>query len=327
MPQEIIFGYDTALQICRSSCIPWKGSRIAHARYAPVQAPSAADLADAVKRLGNLYPDIAITLPLHYLISKVSRQHTTHIAHPHTCTISIPGTSLCYVADGILVATPPLAFIQECMRRDFIDRLRLGWEICGSYQSGLCGLPKKYEISPLVSSDELRSYASRNSGIKGSRKSLQSLQYVADESASPRETQLGLTLGLPTRYGGGGLGRARMNFEVVTTPAARVICGKSTLRLDLSWPGRKYDIEYQSEENHGDGMRVSDSRRENALKSMGYSVLSITRDEFNSFATTMAFTETLRKRFGKRNPTKFDDYHARKVKLRCQLGLPIGFEE
>lgn len=326
MPHEIVFGFMTAIQACRSSRIDWKKLTISHQRQCPAKEPSAKELAHAVECMERLYPGIVLKPPFHYLVNKSSLRHSDSIRHPHSFTSTIPSSSIVRLADGIYAATPPFAFAQECTRQNYADRLRIAWEICGTYQSGLCGLPAAYNTPPLSSVVDMRNYARRNSHINGGEIALRSLRYTADGSASPRESQLGLTLGLLTRYGGAGLGIPRMNFGVSTTPGARAICGKSELYLDLSWPHFKYDIEYQSDETHGDGMRTSDSRRENALESMGFTVISITTEEFNSFRTTVEFANLLRKRFGKRHPPSFDDYHARQLKLRRDLGMPVGFE-
>lgn len=327
MPREIIFGYETAIQICRSSRTNLKNLVIPHARLAPAKMPSPNELGAAVQQLKNHYPHVQIVYPLHCMVNSTIRLHPTIMTHPHRFTSPLPGSSLYRLADGIFAATPPLAFIQECARRSFVDQLRLAWEICGIYQSGFCGLPSEYDIKPLASVENLRSYAQRNSSLSKSRAARQALQYTADGSASTRESQLSLSMSLPKLYGGGGLGTPSMNFEVETTPQARTIYNRRTIRCDIHWPGTNIDVEYQSHQHHsGDEKRIEDSRRTNALKAMGFDVHLITDDELNSFATTEALICTLRKSLGKRDRTKIDDYHARKLKLRRELGLPVGFE-
>lgn len=65
-----------------------------------------------------------------------------------------------------------------------------------------------------------------------------------------------------------------MNYEVRASRAAEALTGKKSFRMDLCWPERKLDVEYQSREWHeGEASRVSDSRRANALMSMGWTVV------------------------------------------------------
>ena len=103
---------------------------------------------------------------------------------------------------------------------------------------------------------------------------------------------------------------------------------KYSFRCDLCWPEARLDVEYQSRENHeGELSRIRDSRRANALAAMGWTVLGVTNDELNSLAATDAVAEAIRRHLGKRLRTNVSDWHARKLRLRRRLGLPVGYEE
>ncbi|GKG85370.1 hypothetical protein CE91St35_07520 [Eggerthella lenta] len=118
-----------------------------------------------------------------------------------------------------------------------------------------------------------------------------------------------------------------MNYEVKANPAARALTGKSCFRCDLCWPEAKLDVEYQSRESHsGEKKRIEDSRRANALASMGWTVVSVTNDELDSLAATDAIADRIRKHLGKRSQVREANYHSRKLKLRRQLGLPVGYD-
>lgn len=188
-------------------------------------------------------------------------------------------------------------------------------------------MPTAYQVDPLTCTKALRAFVSRNPSLRGSGKIEAILPYLADGSASPRETKQALVFGLPMMYGGYGLGIPRMNFEVEASAAARALTGKSSFRCDLCWPEAKLDVEYQSRENHsGEEKRISDSRRTNALIAMGWTVIGITNDELDSLAATDAIAEAIRKQLGKSSHVRVSNYHAKKLKLRRQLGLPLGYE-
>ncbi|MDU5069348.1 MULTISPECIES: DUF559 domain-containing protein [Eggerthella] len=173
----------------------------------------------------------------------------------------------------------------------------------------------------------LRSFVSLNPSIAGARIVARVLPYLADGSASPRETKQALVLGLPTSYGGYGLGIPRMNYEVKAIAGARTTSGRSSFRCDLCWPDAKLDVEYQSREMHeGEESRIRDSRRTNALMAMGWTVVGVTNDELDSLAATDAIADTIRRLLGKRMQVRVSDYHARKLRLRRQLGLPVGYD-
>ncbi len=123
------------------------------------------------------------------------------------------------------------------------------------------------------------------------------------------------------------MGIPQMNYEVKATAAARAISGKGSFRCDLCWPEAKLDVEYQSREMHeGEASRIMDSRRVNALMTMGWTVVGITNDELDSLGATDAIAQTIRRRLGKRVQVRVSDYHARKLRLRRQLGLPVGYD-
>lgn len=324
MSQSVVFGYQTALQIVRSLGI----ERLSECAVEglPGTAPSRMQLLEAVETLASLHPDLHPTYPLHYLIDDGARPRATKLSQPHSCSKQLPAQALLTVADGIYAAAPPLAFVQENCRRGFYDSIELGDELCGSFQSSRCGLPALYNIPSFVSTEELRAFAACNQSIHGSRKALQALAYVADGSASARESKLALVLGLPTSRGGGGLGIPCFNHEVVSSPTAYAMTGKHTLRCDLHYPGTMIDIEYQSKEFHDeDEEHESDDRRVKGLMSMDYTVLGITMKELDSYLATDLFVQLVRQYLDRPQlRTRLDDYHARKLLLRMQLGLLVG---
>ena len=185
-----------------------------------------------------------------------------------------------------------------------------------------------YDVEPLTSVRALRDYVACNSSLGGAQKVARILPFLVDGSASSRETKFALVLGFSPFRGGYGMGFPRMNYEVIASPAARAISGKKSFRCDLCWPEARLDVEYQSKENHeGELSRIRDSRRANALAAMGWTVLGVTNDELNSLAATDAVAEAIRRHLGKRLRTNVSDWHARKLRLRRRLGLPVGYEE
>lgn len=128
-------------------------------------------------------------------------------------------------------------------------------------------------------------------------------------------------------HGGYALGIPRMNYRIRASTAAQTVTGKQFFRGDMVWPDAKLILEYQSFEDHAnEASRLKDSRRENALQSMGWTVVAITNDELDSMASTDVVAETLRKKLGAHKRPAIPHYHARKLKLRRLLGLRIGHE-
>lgn len=322
----VCFGYRTALQILRAArpgeLVPVKGG----APKLPDHAPKGELVGWALRRLGEGHPGLRFEEPVHLLVG-TSNCRVGRACHPHVCKRALPASALLRLGKGVLVCSPELALVQEARRlRSEAALLELAWELCGTYRTRRTGMPSAYDVEPLTSVRALRRFVTRNTSLGGARKVARILRYLADGSASARETKLALVMGLPLAKGGYGLGIPRMNFEVEATPRARAIAGRRSFRCDLCWPEARLDVEYQSRENHeGELSRIRDSRRANALATMGWTVAGVTNDELDSLAATDAIAEAIRLRLGKRSRTSVSDHHARKLRLRRGLGLPVGY--
>ena len=244
----------------------------------------------------------------------------------HVCAAPLAGREFYRLAEGVFSAGAALALVQIAMdEKSPIALLELVYEACGTYQTQRTGVGSAYDVPPLACVDDLRAFVTRNPSLVGAGKLGRVLRYTADRSASARETKQALVLGLPLRQGGEGLGIPRMNFVVRASPAARAISGRSSFRCDLCWPEAKLDVEYQSRFAHeGEASRLRDSRRTNALMAMGWTVVGVTNDELDSLAAAETIARTIRRHLGKRSQFRIDDLHARKLKLRRQLGLGVG---
>lgn len=325
---SICFGYETALQILRTTDPRERTLLRSGAHTMPDRAPSMCAFRQALESLETLHPSMMLEQPAHLLVSRVSQCRSTSAFTVRVCKTILHGRPLHRLGNGAYASAAPLVFVHiAAQETSMIALLELGYELCGSYQTRRTGTSSAYQVEPLSSIHALADFATRNPSLRGATKAAKTLRYLADNSASPRETKKAILLGLPMMYGGYGLGIPRMNYEVKANPAARALTGKSCFRCDLCWPEAKLDVEYQSRESHsGEKKRIEDSRRANALASMGWTVVSVTNDELDSLAATDAIADRIRKHLGKRSQVRVSNYHSRKLKLRRQLGLPVGYD-
>ena len=324
----VCFGYKTAFQIVRAIGPIARTAPHETTRVLPPQPPSSKEVRQRIELLESTYPGMLIARPAHVLAADASLRRTSSSCTSHVCSAHLRGKPLVNLGNRTYISTAALTFALAAAREpNKVCLLELGYELCGSYQTWRTGVPTAYQVDPLTCTKALRAFVSRNPSLRGSGKIEAILPYLADGSASPRETKQALVFGLPMMYGGYGLGIPRMNFEVEASAAARALTGKSSFRCDLCWPEAKLDVEYQSRENHsGEEKRISDSRRTNALIAMGWTVIGITNDELDSLAATDAIAEAIRKQLGKSSHVRVSNYHAKKLKLRRQLGLPLEYE-
>ncbi len=323
----VCFSHMTALQIARQIDASGLAAKTGSRNLPPRQSPSKEDLEKTFAALMQFHPALQVGLPAHILMNETSRCRYSSMCKPHACTMPLSGKSFYRLADGIFLSIPALAFVQMATQEeDLIALLELGYELCGSYQTARTGVASAYQVVPLSSVRKLRGYVAKNPSLRGARKVERALRYLADGSASLRETKQALVYGLPMMYGGYGLGIPRMNYEVQASDAAYAISGRRSFRCDLCWPQAKIDVEYQSRENHeGEVSRIRDSRRTNALASMGWTVIGVTNDELDSLTATDTIAHTIRQRLGLREHVRVAHYHARKLKLRRKLGLPTRY--
>lgn len=271
----IVFGHKTALAILRSAAPRTLPPVAGKARVLPSRAPARGEVEAAIEHLKASYPDLRLERPAHVLVGSAALGRPSKAVKSHSLTVPLSGTSFYRLGDGVFACVPALAFVQEAARgKSLVAMLELGYELCGTYRTRRTGAAAAYGVEPLASVRSLGGYAARNASVDGARKVGRALRYLADGSASARETKQALVLGLPHRHGGYGLGIPHMNYEVGASRAAESLTGKKSFRMDLCWPERKLDVEYQSREWHeGEASRVSDSRRANALMSMGWTVV------------------------------------------------------
>lgn len=292
----------------------------------PDRAPSRVELSQAIERLRADYPGVLIDAPAHVLLESGEHRRSGEDCRGHVCTTPLFGAPFYRLGEGVLVACPGLSLVQVARDKSDVELLMLAYELCGTYQTKLTGVDAAYDVAPLACVRDLHRFVDRNRGVRGARRVGRILRYVSDGSASPRESKQAIVLGLPHMYGGYGLGVPRMNHLVRASAAARALAGKSFFRCDLCWPEAKLDVEYQSRWAHeGEASRLADSRRTNALMAMGWTVVGVTNEELDSLAATDAIANTIRRHLGKRAQVRVDDHHARKLRLRRQLGLPVGY--
>lgn len=315
------FGHRSALEVLhglpRVRSLPRQGAL-------PPGPPTAADLRTAMARIEKRCPNTVLSYPVHGVSCSCRHSRASDALLSHSLTKRLPPSALLVLGGGVSVAAPPLALAQMARELSFPRLVEVGYGICGTYRAGAPGSDARFDAEPLDSVRSMRAFLQANSHLDGSAMALRALRYVADGSASPRETKLAVLLALPQRYGGYGLGVPQMNREVHTTAEARRLCSRATLRCDLSWLGAKIDVEYNSRSFHqGEASRIGDSRRANALMAMGFTVVAVTNDELDSLSATDVIARTVARALGMRWRTTVKDYRSRRIALRRQLGLPL----
>ena len=212
----------------------------------------------------------------------------------HVCRILLtPPISgmFCKIADKAYVTSPEMTFVQMANRLDFLNLVKLGMELCGTYAP--CPYSDRFdERPPVTSKNKLLSFCKRASGVRGATTARKALRWVVDGSNSPAETALVLFLCLPVRMGGYGFTLPDMNPETPLGERASRMHGYSSMRCDLHWTESATVVEYDSDQEHLTSQSAArDAGRRNVL---GYKDITVITVRKPMIASPSAFDNVAR---------------------------------
>lgn len=164
------------------------------------------------------------------------------------------------------------------------------FELCSAYALEIDD-PTDYSERPaLTSTVKLKRYfdqAKNQHGIDLARKAI---RYVRDGCRSPMETAFVMMLTLPRRFGGLGIRDIETDYEIKVAKVARELTRHTKFYFDAYLRRSKTDIEYNGFYHDSDENRAIDEERKNALKAMGFEIVTVSRHSFfdkNAFARVM----------------------------------------
>lgn len=267
--------------------------------------------------LDRIYPYYSQT-PIHILTD----EHQRHAGSPdfiyHTCSKPLPEKSLVKIADDTYSVTPELCLMQLASEIELHELIRIACELCGTYTL-VPDSQYRFGCSPITSPRKIEMYINRVSGIKGKKQLMSALPYILSGSASPMETILTMLLCLPYRYGGYGLPKPELNYNIYPKVHDRPYTSQRYYSCDLYWAKNKLAVEYDSNTYHTGAHRIAkDSKRRDELTGLKISTITVTTqqifnlEEFEPIAYTIA--KKLKKRI--RPPRGF---HEQQFLLRHNL--------
>lgn len=269
MDAPLFLGYATAAYALLHRGLA--GLRKSHALPTPGAAPTAKQVHEARELLGlpsDARLDTVVTCDRDKRKSARQRGHISGCAGE--------GDYL-RLESGVYLARPELAFLQSAEMLSVPELVLLGLELCGAYVSGdgFFNRPR-----PVTTKELLSSYVEDHAGVRGARKSREALKFIANGSASPRESQLTTLLCISQKWGGYGLTLPSLNAKIELTSRQKGILGKTHLRCDLYWEEARLTIEYDSNAFHTRAAKINDdSLRRNILRSAGIAVIDVTNSQ------------------------------------------------
>ncbi len=256
----------------------------------------------ALRDIQSIGREIAnLAFPLHVLVPDAAYRSRSELATCHVSSSTYPRGSFVRLAEGVLVSSPELCFVQMATKLPPIALVRLGFE------------------RPFTTVARLGRFIEAAGDMPGTVKARKALRFIASGSASPMETCMVMLLCLPLRLGGYNLPKPQMNREVRPKRRGRLAPGDRQCFCDLVWHEARVALEYDSSEFHGPRQAADDARRRNVLLNRGFTVVSVTSGSARNLIELDRIAQILRTRLGVRLRSGQPSWRARQHVLHGML--------
>ena len=313
---RLFIGYETAFWIWRKAG-PWAFSALTPSRVRSLAggAPTRA----TIDRFRAEHPDLATDI-LH-LVVRYEDFRTMDGVKTHVKRNQPLDRSFYKLDDDVYVASPELCLFQLATTLSNVQAIKLAMEMCGSYaidpiynDPGFCKRP------PITNASKLKNYATRAYAPNSRAHSVAFTHWVANGSASPRETALYMLLCLPPRLGGYGIAKPQLNQRIKLSFEEQFLVGSHHFDCDAYWPDKRVAVEYDSAQYHTEAEKQErDAIRRNMLQYKNIQVITATRTQVNSPSKFDGLARQIAKATGKRLRTPKKDHIAARDELRQTL--------
>ena len=218
--------------------------------------------------------------------------------------------------DGIFIVGVELCALQAATYLPFRELVEYYFELCGAYSLGSDDSTSYTERFALTSTSSLKHFFNSLTDCKGLELARKAIQCVRDGCRSPMETAFVMMLTLPRREGGLGISEIETDYEVKVTPAAKDLTRRETFYMDAYLKRSRTDIEYNGFQHDAEEDRAIDEERKNALASMGYGIITVSRHSFMHASAFTRVMEAIQRKEGIRPSRLPKDFAIKQEELR-----------
>ena len=250
-----------------------------------------------------------LSFPLHILLGHANARRMSKAVKQHVFTARIPVDCFVKAGKGLMVSAPEFCFLQMAKELPLIKLIVLGYELCGTYSLPAV-ITSKESIRqqrgfntrpPLASKKKLETFLACTPGVAGHKNAARALRYIADGAASPMEAKLAILLTMSFKLGGFNFPLPELNSRIIPVKMAKQSSDKTYYCCDLYWPDFGLAVEYDSDFYHTGPERIAgDSKRRNALASMGVKVVTVTNRQIHSVSELEKVARILAGHMGRR---------------------------
>lgn len=254
--------------------------------------------------------------PIHLMVNDKRLIRASRTIVTHVNTAELPKGSFVKLRDGLYVVSPELCLVQMARYLSDAQLVELAMNLCASYYIHPFTEKierRKYQVAKPAS---LADYANKSS-LRGSLKVANCMPLVLSGSRSPVETKLSILLRKVTSRGGEGFPVHALNHYVSADDRVNV-AEQDDFYIDIAYTKQHVGIEYYGEEFHKDSAK--DRRRLNALRAMGWNILTLEKQQLYNADFFGVFSNQLSVCLGVKASRPWD-WEVKNRQLRFELGL------
>lgn len=218
--------------------------------------------------------------------------------------------------DDIFVVGIELCALQAATYLSFRELVEYYFELCGAYSLGTGSSTSYTERFALTSTERLKQFFNSLARCDGLALARKAIQCVRDGCRSPMETAFVMMLTLPKSEGGLGIKGIETDYEVQVTAAAKNLSRRKKFFMDAYLKKSRTDVEYNGFHHDAEEDRAIDEERKNALASMGYGIITVSRYSFMHASAFARVMEAIQRKEGIRPSRLPKDFQIMQEDLR-----------
>lgn len=218
--------------------------------------------------------------------------------------------------DGIFIVSVELCALQAATYLPFRELVEYYFELCSAYSLGTDSSTSYTERFALTSTERLKQFFNSITRCDGLALARKAIQCVRDGCRSPMETAFVMMLTLPKSEGGLGIKGIETDYEVQVTTAAKNLTRRKKFFMDAYLKKSRTDIEYNGFYHDAEEDRAIDEERKNALASMGYGIITVSRYSFMHASSFVRVMEAIQRKEGVRPSRLPKDFQIMQEDLR-----------
>lgn len=220
------------------------------------------------------------------------------------------------LGDGIFIVGIELCALQAATYLSFRELVEYYFELCGAYSLGTGSSTSYTERFALTSTERLKQFFNSLTRCDGLTLARKAIQCVRDGCRSPMETAFVMMLTLPKSEGGLGIKGIETDYEVQVSAAAKNLTRRKKFFMDAYLKRSRTDVEYNGFYHDAEEDRAIDEERKNALASMGYGIITVSRHSFMHASAFVRVMEAIQRKEGIRPSRLPKDFQIMQEDLR-----------